>query len=52
MKDKPKYIVVVAFPDGTRQEFIAMNGEEVGMGLSYKGGRIVAYRKLSSKSVE
>lgn len=52
MKEVKKYIVVVAFPDETRQEYIAYDEDTVGIGMSYKGGRIVAIRKLTTKYVE
>ena len=53
MKEVKKYIVVVAFPDGTRQEYITCDNEEnIGKGMAYKSGRIVAVRKLTPKYVE
>ena len=52
MKEVTKYIVVVAFPDGTRQEYITLDKDSACMGLAYKGGRIVAVRKLSNKYSE
>jgi hypothetical protein len=49
MKEVTKYIVVVAFPDGTRQEYITLDKNSACIGFAYKGGRIVAVRKLSTK---
>lgn len=49
MKKAEKYIVVVEFDDGTQQEYIAFDENNIGRGMSYKGGKIVAVRKLTSK---
>jgi hypothetical protein len=51
MKEK-KFIVVVEFEDGTRQEYITYDENTVGKGMSFKGGKIVAVRKLTTKYVE
>ena len=45
-----KYIVVVEFPDGTRKEYIAFDGDRVRKGYDFKGGKIISYRQLSKKS--
>lgn len=50
MKEK-KFIVVVEFEDGTRQEYISYD-EKVSRGMSFKGGKIVAVRKLTTKFCE
>ena len=51
MKESYKYIVVVEFPDGSRKEFIAFSEDDIGIGKSFKSGKIVAYRQLSKKTV-
>lgn len=51
MKEK-KFIVVVQFEDGTTQEYIAYDENTVGKGMSYKGGKIIAVRKLTTKYTE
>ena len=47
---KQEYIVVCEMPDGTQQEFISF--EEVEIGASFKGGKVLDCRKLKKKFVE
>lgn len=51
MKENSKFIVVVEFPDGSRKEYIAFSEDDIGIGKSFKAGKIVAYRQLSKKTV-
>ena len=49
MKKTDKFIVVVEFEDGAKQEYIVFGEENANLGMSYKGGKIVAVRKLTVK---